>query len=135
MSENVREVLEAAFAVIHPRPSEDWKTWDNARVDQQRPEDQAAFTLWNDWRMKTRLRFTRFLDVEAYTEAAFMLVPEGWSWSIGELRGIGEYRAFLNDHNTPDGKAVRHVFKDNKHHPALAITQAALAAKGTGDAD
>ena len=112
MSENVREVLEAAWNAVHG--------------DEKAPWEDLAYA-------PHRIRFRRLLDVEAYTEAAFMLVPEGWSWSIGELRGIGEYRAFLNDHNTPDGKAVRHVFKDNKHHPALAITQAALAAKGTGD--
>ena len=112
MSENVREVLEDAWLAIHH--------------EGYAPEDERDTCRQCD-------RFRQLLFVEAYTEAALMLVPDGWSWSIGELRGIGEYCAFLNDHNTPDGKAVRHVCKDNKHHPALAITQAALAAKGTGD--
>jgi len=112
MSENVRSVLVSAWNAIYPIES---MAWDGPINSDHRD------------------RFKQLLLAEAYTEAALMLVPKGWSWSIGELRGIGEYRAFLNDHNTPDGKAVRHVCKDNKHHPAIAITQAALAAKGTGD--
>jgi len=54
-------------------------------------------------------RFIRLLDAEAWLDAAMMLVSEGWSVSIGEMRGINCWRGWLNDHNTPDGKAVRHV--------------------------
>ena len=68
----------------------------------------------------------------AYTasiDAALMLVPEGWSWSLGEQRGVGKFRGWLNDHNTPDGLAVRHVDADAAT-PALALCAAALRARG-----
>ena len=67
--------------------------------------------------------FTTSLD------AALTLVPEGWSWSLGEMRGIGKFRGWLNDHNTPDGLAVRHIDADATT-PALALCIAALRARG-----
>jgi hypothetical protein len=63
----------------------------------------------------------------ASLDAAMQLVPDGWSLSFGELRGIGVWRAWLNDHNTPDGKAVRHIDVDAST-PALALTAVALCA-------
>ena len=71
----------------------------------------------------------------AYTssiDAALMLVPEGWAISFGEKRGLPpEIRMFawLNDHNTPDGIAVRHT-EGSAHTIALALCIAALSAKG-----
>lgn len=125
-SPDVREVLEAAFSIIHPNPSEDWKNWDNARVSEQRPEDHASFTLWNEWRMKTRLRFTRFLDAEAYADAALMLVP-------AHCRVVT-----MSEHLDRQGWYVKLVIHDP--HEALeavsavslplAICEAALRAKG-----
>lgn len=68
----------------------------------------------------------------AYTasvDAALKLLPPGWSWSAGELRGIARYCAFLNDHNTPDGIAVRNLYFEAAG-PALALCAAALRARG-----
>ena len=107
---DVREVLEAAYNRIFCR------------------DTLAGFICEPCDRLN---RFTRFLDAEAYTDAALMLVPEGWSWSLGEMRGVSQYRAWFSDHNTPDGLAIRHADADALH-PALAIAAAALRAKGTG---
>lgn len=69
--------------------------------------------------------YTRSLD------AALTLIPDGWFFSIGEKRGLPRhirFLAWLNDHNTPDGIAVRHV-EGSAATPALALTAACLRAK------
>lgn len=109
-SPDVRDLLETAWNTIHDHQVAPWRKLAVANGVE---------------------RFRRFLDAEAYTDAALMLVPEGWSWSIGEMRGIGKFRGWLNDHNTPDGIAVRSVDADAET-AALALAAAALRAKGPG---
>lgn len=74
-------------------------------------------------------RFRRFLDAEAWTDAAMMLVPEGWLW---EVQWIG--------HQTKGRVANAHIWKrfDQSHfaaaaHPALALAQACLKARENSD--
>ena len=79
----------------------------------------------NCWVKANRLR--RAKPYTASLDAAMTLVPDGWSWSLGEQRGVGTFRGWLNDHNTPDGLAVRHVDAEAAT-PALALTAACLRA-------
>ena len=74
-------------------------------------------------------KFCRFLDAEAWTDAAMMLVPEGWLW---EVQWIG--------HQTKGRVANAHIWKrfDQSHfaaaaHPALALAQACLKARDNSD--
>ena len=76
----------------------------------------------------TNKSFDTLLEAEAWTDAAFMLVPDGAFWRVG------------NDGTGPDPSAYRadvletpgsghHVARS--YHPALAIAQAALKTKDT----
>ena len=105
---DTRQVLEEAFEAIFPRPN------------------KYVFDLEADAR---HYKFTRFLDAEAWTDAAMMLVPEGWLW---EVQWIG--------HQTKGRVANAHIWKrfDQSHfaaaaHPALALAQACLKARENAD--
>ena len=81
------------------------------------------------WASANAGRFCRFLDAEAWTDAAMMLVPEGWLW---EVQWIG--------HQTKGRVANAHIWKrfDQSHfaaaaHPALALAQACLKARDGRD--
>ena len=74
--------------------------------------------------LRTAPAFTTSID------AAMTLRPVGWSISFGEKPGRPEHLrnfAWLNDHNTPDGIAVRHV-EASARTIALAITAVCLRA-------
>ncbi|SMC45510.1 hypothetical protein [Novosphingobium sp. B1] len=125
---DIRQALEEAFKVIHPEPPCDWMTWDDARISEQRAEDQMAFTRWNDWRLITQARFRRFLDAEAWTDAALMLVPEGMmEWHAGKhFKGGGS--AYMLD-----GKVLRDPIYVTAETPAHALLAACLKAKEQAD--
>lgn len=109
MSENVREVLEAAWLTIHH--------------EGYAPENERDTCSQCD-------RFKCFLDTGAYVNAALMLVPEGWQCSI-VMFSDGSSEAVLTDDRV---NPVRlNDIERMGDSPALAIAQAALAAKGTGD--
>lgn len=108
-AENVREVLEAAWNTIHG--------------DQKAPWERLAFGVG-------RSRFRRFLDTEAYTDAALMLVPEGWQCVVA-IFSDGSAEAILTDDRV---NPVRlNDIERMGETPALAITLAALTA-ATGEA-
>ena len=88
---DTRQVLEEAYQAIYGVPG---LAWFNG--------EQGA-------------RFRRFLDAEAWTDAALMLVPEGKGFCImGNAAKVG-----------------KHVGVGDT--PALALAQAALRAKEAGD--
>ena len=66
-------------------------------------------------------KFRRFLDAEAYTDAALLLVPEGCKWAITSRNS-----ACCNPGHIA---SLDWVFAET---PALAIAAAALRAKGPG---
>lgn len=107
MSENVRSVLVSAWNAIYPIESMAWDGPINS---------------------DNRDRFKQLLLAEAYTEAALMLVPEKYQ----DDYILTPDAAYLG----PDvmyyleGEADFYAYAETT---ALAITQAALAAKGTGD--
>lgn len=83
-----------------------------------------------------------FVGVPIYTsslDAAMSLVPEGWSFSVGDLRGYDPpmWRAHLRDHRTEslskDGHSVVWVKGNTIHGPALALTASALRARARRD--
>jgi hypothetical protein len=80
-----------------------------------------------------RRRLNTLCKVDAFESAALTLVERllpGWIWSLGEMRGQSEqrrYRAFLSNHNTPDGVSRQHI-DANLPTPALALLSALLTA-------
>jgi len=101
--QNVREVLEGVFKVIHPEPT-------------------VESGVWWPWSIMAE-RFRRFLDAEAYLDAAMMLVPEGYDWSMDNFDGeLGKPSAWLCNHGP--------FFNGTGGHPAIALARAAIAAIG-----
>lgn len=81
-------------------------------------------------------------SVRAYTtslDAALTLVPEGWSFSVGDLRGYDPpmWRCHLRDHRPQSLTAAghSHIWKEGNTiaGPALAICAAALKARASTD--
>lgn len=102
MEREVREVLEAAYEAMFPFGTHRQRGMTGAQSDRQRG------------------RFRRFLDAEAYTDAALMLVPEGAKWAVTSRNSA----CCSMDHVAP----LDWVYST---HPALAIAQAALKTKDT----
>jgi hypothetical protein len=118
-AENVREVLEAAWNTIHG--------------DQKAPWERLAFGVG-------RSRFRRFLDAEAYTDAALMLVPNDGSVNMLDL----EFSYEPSEPEVWSACTIRwypphksggdwHARIESGPIPALAIARAALSA-ATGEA-
>jgi hypothetical protein len=113
-----RELLVEAFvAVFGEMPKQGW-----------------AFTYRPEYVKWSRLerRFIRKLDAEAWESAARMLVPEGWSFSLGEMMGLPanrRWRCHLRDHNEPFNPATCKWVDADLATPALAIVSAALKAR------
>jgi hypothetical protein len=109
MEREVREVLEAAFWVMFPKP------------------ETYVFDLEADAR---HYRFTRLLDAEAYTDAALMLVPEGMFYGLQtyiDSDGKGQAMALVSEDHIEEGDWWRCDCRAG--HPALAIAQASLKTK------
>lgn len=107
MERDVREMLEAAFAQMYglTLAARDWDALNWAPAN----------------------RFRRFLDAEAYTDAALMLVPEGWRFRLMSSDFEGFLAEVWND-GVDDCE-----FADRGPIPALAIAQAAIKARENGD--
>lgn len=110
---DTRHALEEAFKVIHPAP-----------CDPRYPDDDEDFA----W-CKIFDRFRRFLDAEAWTDAALMLVPENHRIvTLTEHVDRGGWYVKLAVHSPH--KALPAVEASTL---ALAIAQAALRAQEGGD--
>lgn len=123
---NPRQALEEAFRTVFPPPP-------NAHLGIDVPALEAHTQIVR--------RFRRFLDAEAWTDAAMMLVPEGWR--IGNLsqhdhpllRERGEWLCTLYPEGQL-GKLRADLGKarcNHADHPALALAQACLKARENGD--
>jgi len=104
MEREVREVLEAAYQRLFCRD-----TLAGFQCDQN--------DRWH--------RFRRFLDAEAYTDAALMLVPEGIACKL-QIYSDEALAHFEPDNPYYNGTAIQF---GTGVHPALAIAQAALKTK------
>ena len=104
------------------------------RIEQAAPDVRevlmnAAFEIADgNWSMAQTTRFTRFLDAEAYTDAALMLVTEGALLRVHGCTNRNGFNAWINIHQVGNEKDV---FGNGKT-PALAIAAASLRAKGPG---
>lgn len=109
---DTRQVLEEAFKVIRPEPP--------------RGNPLAPMWYWKVW-IDDATRFRRFLDAEAWTDAALMLIPERYKddYDIGP-----QYARLGLDYDCADHWGWSDV-------PALSLVEACLAAlraKEAGDA-
>lgn len=81
-------------------------------------------------------KFCRFLDAEAWTDAALCLVPEGWGWNVSQPNAKAIASGLLKE-ETPVRGEVENGFEQRfivaGETPALAIAQAALRAKEAGN--
>ena len=107
---DTRQALEEAWNVIHPFND---------------PASDCSFPK----ACRKCDRFRRFLDVEAWTDAAFMLVPEGWLWRIMPSDLQGHWLSEVWADGTGDCDFVARA-----DHPAIALAQACLKARENGDA-
>lgn len=102
---DTRHALEEAFWTIYPTPPAGY-------------HDEP-------WRNRA-IRFRRFLDAEAWTDAALLLVPEGFDWSMDNFDGeLGKPSAWICNKGP--------FFNGTADHPALALAQACLKARENGD--
>lgn len=106
---DTRQVLEEAFvAIFGPEPPSEY---DGRAWTRNEPDFSPAWTAY----IGKRNRFRRFLDAEAWTDAAMMLVPEGKGFCImGNAAKVG-----------------KHVGVGDM--PALALLAACLKARENGD--
>jgi hypothetical protein len=76
--------------------------------------------------------FFRLLDAGGYVDAARLLVPVGWSFSLGEMMGLPleyRWRCHLRDHREPYNPATGAWVDRDCRTPALAVCAAAMAAR------
>lgn len=71
-------------------------------------------------------QFTRFLDAEAYTDAALILVPEGGQWAFDSHHNIARVFVYFDG---PQGPAWDE-FSGEANTPALALLAAICRARG-----
>lgn len=125
---DTRQALEEAFKAIYPEP------YASAIFRCQRPYEDISHELdglfpdWDKWNV-VRLRFRRFLDAEAWTDAALMLVPENHRIvTLTEHVDRGGWYVKLAVHSPH--KALPAVEATTL---ALALAQACLKARENGD--
>lgn len=118
---DTRQVLEEAFAKVFPPPP-------NAHLGIDVPALEAHTQIVR--------RFRRFLGAEAWTDAAMMLVPEGWGWNVSQPNAKAIASGLLKKH-TPVRGEVENGFEQRfivaGETPALALAQACLKARENGD--
>ncbi len=79
-------------------------------------------------------RFRRFLDAEAWTDAALMLIPDNWTaWEMRSHAARSHFSADLSRLSECDAGQEDWAHGRGRH-PALALAEAALRAKEAGDA-
>lgn len=105
---DTRQVLEEAWRIIHPI-------------------DVTPDCVWPTECRKCD-RFRRFLDAEAWTDAALMLIGEDLPWGIMKNPKSKQIEAGVSA--KPNGDGVYAVVAET---PALALAQAALRAQEAGD--
>lgn len=103
-------------------------------IEQAAPEQQVrVLTYLADYLSRAKqlsygrhVKFLGYRDAGAFLDAALMLVPDGWSLSLGERRGMPDHllwNAWLHNHNTPDGIA-QECREGSASAPALALAAA-----------
>jgi hypothetical protein len=115
--EQTREVLEALWYELREPKPEIWAV----PYETPTPEYEA----WNakGW------RFGDFLEAEAYVDAALMLVPEGWDYTLGR-EGDAHWAALfpVGHRGDPDDEILC-----SGTTPALALAAAIRKARSRDD--
>jgi len=121
---DIRQALEEAWDKIHPLPE----------LSDMVSRDEFLKAMEVSW--PARLRFRRFLDAEAWTDAAMCLVPEGWGWNVSQPNAKAIASGLLKEH-TPvrgeveNGSEQRFIVAGET--PAYALLAACLKAKEQAD--
>lgn len=91
----------------------------------------AALSIGDSWTKEKQNTFLNYMEGGAYLDAALMLVPEGWSIGVGDLRGYTPpiWRAHLRDHRpgslTEAGHS--HIWREGNARTSIALALAAAA--------
>ena len=119
-------------AASEPTPELFWEAWDCFSSK----DDWVNYVNWPESNPHKvahdyRCRFATLVDAKAYTEAALMLVPEGYEWKVGwwnqgrPLPSImGASLVCYENSSTPHRVAAEAAT------PALALLAAAMKARG-----
>lgn len=121
MERDVREVLEAAWETLC-QSDKPFRRWACQTIDERGTTNAG--------------KFARFLDAEAYTDAALMLVIDGAGFYLNRYWIASADGPVWSCEICTGGipSNPRRVFDAfDAAHPALAIAQAALRAKEAGD--
>ena len=111
--EGVATLSEAWLAINGPTPASGYSP----------RSDTPLCPKWKAY-IKARSRFHSLLDEAAYLEAAQMLVPEGWVWTVNTFN-TGRAGAYcMNERDEIVRPKVQTLAT-----PALALTAAALLAR------
>lgn len=128
---DIRQALEKAFVTIFgPEPDSEY---DGRAWKRNEPDFSPTWTAY----INKRTRFHRFLDAEAWTDAAMMLVPEGCG--VDMLTGSNELPQFIAHSAMPTMARVFFLSKgidvsEVAETPAHALLAACLKAKEQADA-
>lgn len=106
-----RLLLAEAFNLLFPEPTDPEPEWHGVGL---------RHPLFHQWYTRKR-RFITLLDAEAYENAAFLLVPEGWHWTVNDF-GNKASAYIINADN--DMVRARNQFQATA---ALAITAVSLS--------
>lgn len=127
---DIRQALEEAFVTIFgPEPDSEY---DGRAWKRNEPDFSPTWTAY----INKRTRFHRFLDAEAWTDAAMCLVPEGWGWNVSQPNAKAIASGLLKEH-TPVRGEVENGFEQRfivaAETPAHALLAACLKAKEQAD--
>lgn len=124
-TENERALFEEAFASCFHEPQPGCEpAW--------RPENPKQ-PIYHAWKTQ-QITFRKFIDADAYLDAALALVPEGWrlqlsDWDAQSLRDRGPWQAVITPPGKRDDFSEWHPRCDHAPTPALALCIAALKAR------
>lgn len=119
---DIRQALEEAFVTIFgPEPDSEY---DGRAWRRNEPDFSPTWTAY----INKRIGFHRFLDAEAWTDAAMCLVPKGWLWRIMPSDMQGHWLSEVWTDDTGDCE-----FAARAETPAHALLAACLKAKEQAD--
>jgi hypothetical protein len=120
-----RETFLEVFAVCHPEPAPGCEpVW---------REENPKQPIYHAWKTR-QVAFLKFVNAEAWLDAAMTLVPEGWMMvGLSERNCRQPQWRWKAELWHPEADANVRGIARKFDHPALALTAAALRARSHGE--